>query len=62
VFVEPTLKYQPGDVRILTPFRNPGGGQCVVGSLAGAVASEKVTEARKGSLSVFGNHATSVMA
>ncbi len=56
------MKYQPGNVRILTPFRNPGGGQCVVGSLAGAVASEKVTEARKGSLSVFGNHAASAKA
>ncbi len=39
VFMEPILKYQPGNIRILTPYRYPGGGQCVVGSLTGAVAS-----------------------
>ena len=33
-----------------------------MGSLTGAVASQKVTEAPKGSLSVHGNHATSVKA
>ena len=62
VFMEPILKYQPGNIWILTPYRYPGGGQCVVGSLTGAVASQKVTEARKGYLSVFGNHASSAMA
>ena len=39
VFMEPNLKYQPGNIWILTLFRNPGRGQCVVGSLTGAVAS-----------------------
>ena len=62
MFVEPTLKYHPGNARALTPYRDPGGGQCVVGSLTGAVASQKVTEARKGHLSVFGNHAASAKA
>ena len=62
VFVEPHLKYHPSIIRALTRFRNPGREQCVVGSLTGAVASQKVTEARKGSLSVFGNHAASVKA
>ena len=38
----------------------PGGGQCLVGSLTGAVASQRVTEAPQGSLSMFGNHAKSV--
>ena len=33
-----------------------------MGSLTGAVASEKVTEARNGSLSPIGNRALSVMA
>ena len=33
------------------------GGHCQVGSLTGAVASKKVSEALKGSLSMDGNHA-----
>ena len=41
---------------------NPGGGQCQVGSLTGAVASKRVTEAFKGRLSVDGNHAVSANA
>ena len=32
-------------------------GHCQVGSLTGAVASESVSEALKGSLSMVGNHA-----
>jgi hypothetical protein len=60
--MEPTLKYHPDESGDLTCTREPGGGQCLVGSLTGAVASQKVTEARKGSLSLIGNQATSVMA
>ena len=41
---------------------NPAGGQCQVGSLTGAVASKKVTEALKGWLSTDGNRALSVNA
>ena len=41
---------------------NPGGGHCQVGSLTGAVASKKVTEAFKGSLSTDGNRAKSANA
>src|SRR5690606_21454092 len=37
-------------------------GQWLVGSLTGAVASQKVTEARKGSLSLGGNQAKSAIA
>ena len=33
------------------------GGHCVVGSLTGVVASKRVTEASKGSLSTLGNRA-----
>ena len=43
-------------------FRKPEQGQCQVGSLTGAVASKKVTEALKGSLSTVGNRASSVKA
>ena len=41
---------------------NPGGGHCQADSLTGAVASEKVTEAFKGSLSTDGNRAESANA
>ena len=41
---------------------NPVFGQCLVGSLTGAVASQSVTEAPKGSLSTVGNRAASVKA
>ena len=56
--VEPTLGYHPFKFEILTVCRNPGTGQCQMGSLTGAVASERVTEAFKGSLSMVGNHAS----
>ena len=39
---------------------NPAGGQCQVGSLTGAVASKRVTEAYKGWLSADGNRAVSI--
>ena len=41
---------------------NPGCEQCLVGSLTGAVASQNVTEALKGSLSTVGNRALSAKA
>ena len=53
--VEPTLKYHPGVFEVLTLTRNPGWGQCMVGSLTGAVASQRVTEARDGGLRTVGN-------
>ena len=59
---EPTLKYHPDLFGNLTCTRYPGGGHCLAGSLTGAVASQKVTEAREGPLSLIGNQATSVMA
>jgi hypothetical protein len=60
--VEPTLKYHPDKSGVLTCTREPGGGQCLVGSLTGAVASQKVTEAPKGSLSAVGHRALSAKA
>jgi hypothetical protein len=62
VFVESTLKYHSDRFELLTSVRNPDQGQCLVGSLTGAVASQKVTEALKGSLSLVGNQMSSVSA
>ena len=61
VWAEPTLKYHPDYFGELTYTREPGGGHCLVGSLTGAVASQRVTEAREGPLSLIGNQASSVM-
>ena len=57
VIVEPTLKYQPGVVAVLTwaPYR--GRGPCMVGSLTGAVSSQSVTEEHEGALSTVGHRA-----
>src|SRR5690625_4562249 len=49
-------------MNLLTQDRNPVRRQCQVGSLTGAVASERVTEAPKGSLRMVGNHSQSVKA
>ena len=59
VFGEPSLKYHPPFVWLLTCLRH---GHRLVGSLTGVVASKRVTEASKGSLSTFGNRAWSAMA
>ena len=62
VQVEPTLGYHPCFAGFLTQDRDPAGGHSLVGSLTGAVASQKVTEAPKGSLSAVGTRAQSVKA
>ena len=62
VLVEPPLKYHPGMFEVLTQARYPGRGQCVVGSLTGAVSSQRVTEEREGTLSTVGNRAMSAKA
>jgi hypothetical protein len=49
--VEPMLKYHP----LLTWSLTPQGGHCLMGSLTGVVASERVSEAFKGPLSTLGN-------
>jgi hypothetical protein len=42
--------------------RDPVLGQCMVGSLTGAVSSQRVTEERNGTLTVVGNHRLRVKA
>ena len=56
------VKYHPDVSWHLTEHRKPVPGHCLVGSLTGAVASQRVTEAREGSLSLIGNQASSAMA
>ena len=60
--MESPLKYDPAHVEALTldPYRVRE--QCQAGSLTGAVASQKVTEAPKGSLRLVGNQPSSAMA
>ena len=62
VFKESPLGYHPCNVEVLTMCREPVLGQCQAGSLTGAVASQRVTEAPKGSLSAVGNRAQSAKA
>ena len=60
--VEPTLKYHPGSFEVLTLARYPGWGQCMVGSLTGAVSSQSVTEEHEGWLILVGHQEVSAMA
>ena len=62
VSVEPSLKYHPGLFEVLTLARDPGRGQCMVGSLTGAVSSQRVTEELEGTLSAVGYRAVCAMA
>ena len=57
VLVEPSLKYHPDVLDVLTQTRNPGRGPCMVGSLTGAVSSQRVTEELEGTLSAVGHRA-----
>jgi hypothetical protein len=60
--VERSVKYHPCNAEVLTEARDPGPGHCQAGSLTGAVASQNVTEAREGSLRLFGNQPSSAKA
>jgi hypothetical protein len=62
VLMEPTLKYHPGVFEVLTLSRYPGWGQCMVGSLTGAVSSQSVTEEFEGTLDTVGNRVDSALA
>ena len=62
VAMEPLLGYHPCSIGFLTSRRDPAVGQCQTGSLTGAVASERVSEAPKGSLRMDGNHPKSAKA
>ena len=55
--VEATLKYHPDVLDVLTWARDPGRGPCMVGSLTGAVSSQRVTEEHEGTLSAVGHRA-----
>ena len=59
-WAEPLVKYHPVYVCGLTSIPvNPGEEQFQLGSLTGAVSSERVTEESKGTLSLVGNQASS---
>lgn len=62
VCMEPTLKYHPGNIEVLTQVLYRDRGHCVVGSLTGAVSSQRVTEEHEGWLSTVGHRAVSVKA
>ena len=61
-FAESLVGYHSYSVEILTYIHYLDGGQCQAGSLTGAVASQKVTEALKGTLRLVGNQLSSVIA
>ncbi len=56
------MKYHPDDIWALTLIQELEKGPCQAGSLTGAVASKRVTEAPKGSLRQNGNLSESVKA
>ena len=60
--MESPLGYHSYITEVLTRCRDPGLGHCQADSLTGAVASERVTEAPKGTLRMDGNHSQSVKA
>ena len=62
VCMEPSLKYHPLMFDVLTWHRNPVWGQCLVGSLTGAVSSQSVTEEHEGWLILVGHQEVSAMA
>ena len=60
--MESTLKYHPLTFDVLTKITKRGLGQCLVGSLTGAVSSQRVTEEHEGRLITVGNREVSAMA
>ena len=62
VVVEPILKYQPCQFGVLTQVHYLDRGHCVVGSLTGAVSSQRVTEEHEGRLILVGHQEVSAMA
>ena len=60
--MESLLGYHPCRIGFLTCARDPGGGQCLAGSLTGAVAAERVSEALQCSHRMVGNHSKSAKA
>ena len=62
VIVEASLKYHPLTFDVLTKMTKRGLGQCLVGSLTGAVSSQSVTEEHEGLLILVGHQEVSAMA
>ena len=60
--IELTLKYHPDVFEVLTLVPNRDLGQCMVGSLTGAVSSKSVTEEFEGTLVTVGHRDDSAMA
>ena len=59
---ESPLGYHSCVIGVLTCAPDRGEGECQVGSLTGAVASQRVTEAPKGTLRLVGNQSLSANA
>ena len=55
MYEESLLGYHPWLIEALTWYLRQVWGPCQIGSLTGAVASQRVTEARKGPLRTVGN-------
>ena len=62
VYEESLLGYHPCVIEVLTSYPGRVMGPCQVGSLTGAVASQRVTEAPKGTLRLDGNQSASANA
>ena len=61
VLLESTLKYHPLTFDVLTKRQEQVFGQCLVGSLTGAVSSQSVTEEHEGLLITVGHREVSAM-
>lgn len=61
VIVESALKYHPLTFDVLTKNPKRVLGQCLVGSLTGAVSSQSVTEEHEGLLMTVGHRQVSAM-
>lgn len=61
VIVEASLKYHPLTFDVLTKRPKRVFGQCLVGSLTGAVSSQSVTEEHEGLLMTVGHRQVSAM-
>ena len=61
VLLEASLKYHPLTFDVLTKYLKRVLGQCLVGSLTGAVSSQRVTEEHEGLLMTVGHRQVSAM-
>ena len=61
VLLEASLKYHPLTFDVLTKYPERVLGQCLVGSLTGAVSSQSVTEEYEGLLITVGHREVSAM-